>query len=1049
MNKLKVGADDRLHDRGIEKVASSNSVTLAVRRVLTGYVPAIMFSGFSVAMLSLPNAYADTAPASGKDDDLEEIVVTGQRAALQSAQKFKQESKEIVDSIIAEDIGKLPDRSVVEVLQRVPGVSIDHTYRDIAGHLDPEHYSVEGAGVTIRGLSYVRSEVNGRDTFTANGGRALSFDDVPPELLGAVDVFKNPTAEHIEGAVGGLVNLRTLMPLDIAGSRFSVSAQEGWNDLSRGKARPQLSALYSNHWQSPIGEIGVLFDVAYSENVTRSDAIEMHTFYPRVSSLEPTSTWIPSGQTVWVPQGLSWRTLEYKRTREGVYGALQWRPSENFESSLTVFSSGYKFHWDETAIFAQNNPYAVAPAPGTTFTFDGKGQLVSGTLVDSNPSDGGIPFGNDTRSANRHSATTDIGWNTIWNITDRLTLTSDLQHVLATTNSDDVTVATNVNLPSETVWIGGGIPRVSVDQNYLANPANYYWAFTMDGASRAVGKQWAWREDLDYKLEGNFFRALHAGGRLVDRDAHTQVTQPGGGYNWQAISQTWMQGWYEDGLATLDKFPGPTRVYNFPNFFNGKVPLPSSLIFPAVSTTTGGPAALAALQQYRSQLCEAHSQAQNPPQHCGYVWTPAVFNSDASTGGINTQNERTYAAYLSAEFGSTLGGVPFDGAMSARFVHTRDEAHGYLTVNQFTVPANAPPGGNYVNLPGSAAPISTTNSYNNFLPSFNLRFHLTNTLQARLALAKAIARPDFSQLQAYTSLGTQIDQATTLQTFTGTASGNPKLRPVKSDQVDVSLEWYFAPSGSLTGALFYKKLSDVIVNQQFNYSVADAAGTPHDFTTTGPVNGADGTIGGFEVAYQQYFDFLPGPLKGLGLQANYTHINSSQKFYSPVSGTYCNAATGAGANSNNFLLNLSGCDTDGRAFGKLPLVGLSNNAYNLALLYDRGPVSGRLAYGWRSKYLLGVNVNAANGGNATDTNPTSASYGSQNLNYALPVWGDDFGQLDGSVFYKINSKLTAGVEVKNITNSVYRELRQQHFGTTPLAWYDSGRSYYVQLRMTF
>src|SRR5471032_409759 len=141
------------------------------------------------------------------------VIVTGQRAALQSAQKIKQNSDEIVDSIVAEDMGKLPDRSVTEVLQRVVGVTIDRTM----AKGDPEHFSVEGSGVSIRGLSYVRSELNGRDSFSANGGRSLNFEDVPPELMAGVDVYKNPSAEQVEGAVGGLVNLRTAMPFDFKG----------------------------------------------------------------------------------------------------------------------------------------------------------------------------------------------------------------------------------------------------------------------------------------------------------------------------------------------------------------------------------------------------------------------------------------------------------------------------------------------------------------------------------------------------------------------------------------------------------------------------------------------------------------------------------------------------------------------------------------------------------------------------------------------------------------------------------------------------------------
>ena len=105
----------------------------------------------------------------------------------------------------SEDIGALPDRSVTEALQRIPGVSISR----FAAGADPDHFSIEGSGVVVRGLPQVRSELNGRDTFSANSGRFLSFSDVPPELLGGVDVYKNQSAEMIEGGLAGTVNLRT------------------------------------------------------------------------------------------------------------------------------------------------------------------------------------------------------------------------------------------------------------------------------------------------------------------------------------------------------------------------------------------------------------------------------------------------------------------------------------------------------------------------------------------------------------------------------------------------------------------------------------------------------------------------------------------------------------------------------------------------------------------------------------------------------------------------------------------------------------------------
>jgi iron complex outermembrane recepter protein len=509
-------------------------VAAHVRRILScgGHKAAI-----AVATLLSVSAWAEeqppapqaTAITAAADDQLQEVVVSGQRRALETAQHLKQVSPEIVDSIVAEDIGKLPDSSVTEVLQRVVGVTIDHTYRSINGATDPEHFQVEGSGVSVRGLSYVRSEINGRDVFTANGGRSLSFEDLPPELLAAVDVYKNPSAVQIEGAIGGLVNLRTAMPFDFDGSRISVSGAGNWGDLSRGNVKPEASALLSNRWQTGIGELGALVDLAYSEITTRTDGIEQYPYFPRTSAM-PNSTWVPAGETEWIPDGgVTWRTLRFKRTRNGVYGALQWRPSDNMQSSLTYFYSSYKFHWDENAIFPQTNPYNIEPAAGTNFTFSPGGVFTRGTLAD--PTDGGLPFNDDTRSADRHSATSDLAWNLRWDITDRFSLSSDLQLIRSNTNADDFTVGTGVNLPTETVNLTGRMPQVSVDQGYLANPNNYYWAFTQDGTSRAYGKEWSWREDAQYKLGDGFFQSIRAGARVADRSALTEVSEPGSGYN--------------------------------------------------------------------------------------------------------------------------------------------------------------------------------------------------------------------------------------------------------------------------------------------------------------------------------------------------------------------------------------------------------------------------------------------------------------------------------------------------------------------------------------
>jgi TonB-dependent receptor len=159
------------------------------------------------AFLAPPAALAQT---SDQDPPLTEVVVTGLRQSIQTSQEIKQNAEVIVDSIRAVDISAVPDRSVTEALQRISGVAIDHLFAPS----DTNRFSAEGSGVTIRGLTQVRSELNGRDVFSARNTRGLSFEDVPAELMSGIDVFKNPSADMIEGGIARTVNLRTRKQMD-------------------------------------------------------------------------------------------------------------------------------------------------------------------------------------------------------------------------------------------------------------------------------------------------------------------------------------------------------------------------------------------------------------------------------------------------------------------------------------------------------------------------------------------------------------------------------------------------------------------------------------------------------------------------------------------------------------------------------------------------------------------------------------------------------------------------------------------------------------------
>src|SRR5437870_10947259 len=217
---------DRSSGRSTRFLAGASIVALA----LTAAEPAFAQQTAQTAADAQPAASeSPTASANPAEDATGKnvIIVTGIRASLRSARDRKKNAEQMVDSITATDIGALPDRSVSEALQRVPGVTLQRTNEA----RDPARLSAEGGAIFIRGLSWVRSEFNGRDTFSANNGRVLGFEDVPADLLAGVDVYKNPSADLTEGAIGGLVNLRTRKPFDQSGQLFAASVDVNYADL--------------------------------------------------------------------------------------------------------------------------------------------------------------------------------------------------------------------------------------------------------------------------------------------------------------------------------------------------------------------------------------------------------------------------------------------------------------------------------------------------------------------------------------------------------------------------------------------------------------------------------------------------------------------------------------------------------------------------------------------------------------------------------------------------------------------------------------------------
>jgi TonB-dependent receptor len=995
-------------------------------------------------------AWAQTATTSDDVPGKATVVVVGQRAALETAANIKRNSDEIVDSIVADDIGKLPDRSVTEVLQRIPGVTIDRTLN----RADPmqgvgdgiQHFAAEGTGVSVRGLSYVRSELNGRDSFSANGGRSLSFEDVPPELMAGVDVYKNPSAEQIEGAVGGLVNLRTAMPFDYKGFKANVSVEASRADRS-GKTKPAASGLVSNRWDTSLGQFGALIDVAHSEIASASDGIATSPYIPRTD--------VTPGQTRWITPGASWTANSFDRKRDGLYLALQWK-KDSLSSGLTYFRSKYQMQTEENSFFSATNPATVTVDPGATY--DSHGALLTGVLH--NPSDGGyggfpsgIGFGTAERFSARKAETRDISWNGVWRASDQWVFRADAQHVRATTQGYDNTVGTGGFMPKSTVDMRTSPPTYAfddADRAYLADPSHYYWSFSQEHRDKAKATQDTLRLDAKFTFDSPVLQDLRFGVRATQRDAETHRTHGGnGGNEWSNITQSWSVGnswqpYSSFALMTDPRLNSPYTTHTFNNFFGGKLPVPPTIVLPAPATVAGSydatPPMFKALHDGALNFC-------NGTCPDWVKWSPSPFGGPSDT---NEQHERTKAAYSQLRFGFDQLPYPVDGNVGVRVVQTKSGAVGQLLFS--------PPSGNTIpsgvpSIPEQSAKRTFENKYTNVLPSLNLRMKASDELQFRFAASKGMTRPDFYSMQAYTQLSQtlhthQSNGQSVLDSidYTGTANGNPMLKPTTSNNLDLTAEYYFGKGSSLTLAVFNKQIKDIVIGRTSYYTLTDTTGQGHDFLVTGPVNGASGRAKGAELGFQHYFDKLPGWLAGFGVSGNYTFINSKLDMNAPTS-LWC---TPKDSLEGNLARDLSGCDSDGHTLGGVPMTGMSKNAYNLALLYDQGPWSARLAYAWRSKYLQAVNAYGTNGGDGIDQNPASPNRGnSYSVNYALPTWGGAYGQLDMGVQYKVTDQLTVAFNASNLTNSMYKQYMQQQIGLKEHFAFFTGRSYYLQGRYSF
>ncbi|WP_346839561.1 TonB-dependent receptor [Microbulbifer sp. SAOS-129_SWC] len=849
----------------------------------------------SIAMATAMGGMQVVAQTTDKSSDaaLEEVVVTGVRASLEKAIDIKQQKMQIVDSIVAEDIGKFPDNNVVEALQRVSGVQVT------------DRGAGEANTVSIRGLNDVTTTVNGRQIFTASG-RSVALADVPASLLKAVDVYKTRSSDQIESGIAGVIDIHTQRPFDFKGSKVVVAGR-AINQEQADSTDPNLSGLFSNRWQTSAGEFGALLNVSYAKTNYRDQNATSGAAVPFLTG-DAVDGWVPyerifpndgraSEDPIWQPgleSGLPYgagstlkmngEDVPYVLGRDAVFASdytgererpaanisLQWAPNDSSEYLFEAFYNGYRNESFNSLMFT----FVDWWGDNTALPRGGDVELYPGTNVVKSR-DVAAPYGftsGDLTKSQTDSYVYSLGGK--WDISDSFRLNSEIVYQKSDYKSDFFAarfdrVAYGLGIDFND---GDGNPALEfydnpatpdVDESDLADASQWNMAQLYDNGNSSGGDAVTLTLDGDLDVNWGPVNSLKFGLRYDDRGAN-EATRGQDGFAGVPVS-------------SLD----PGAVYINHSFFDGRADFP----------TTWAAADGHYLHDHANQVRAAYGLENQ---------------SLATTFEIQ---ESTTALYAEANFDTELGGKRVDGQFGLRYVNVGTDMDFY----------------NIELEPGSEDYASDASSSNSeLLPSLMVRYHLTDNLQARLAYTETLRRPSFNQLNSYVYY---YDDVTNIGYGTA-SSGNPDLKPVQSKNLDLSLEWYFSDDSAVYGTLFQRNIDGFVYDSvsRVTYQKADAT-EPYPYILTRPENASNGVLKGLELGAIYFPDFLPKALDGLGLQVSYTGLDSAQEV--PV------------------------FDEVGNKVGMKdsPMFGVSDSSYSAVLIYDKQPVDMRLSYVWRDDFL--------------------------------------------------------------------------------------------------
>ncbi|MCS4306336.1 TonB-dependent receptor [Rheinheimera pacifica] len=969
--------------------------------------------------LSLITGAGVMAPVYANDDtaqttEVEVIQVTGIRGSLAKSMDIKRESTGVVDAITAEDIGKFPDTNLAESLQRITGVSIDRSNN-------------EGSRITVRGFGpeFNLVTLNGRQMPT-NDGRSFDFANLATESVSGVQVHKTARADVPSGGIGATVNISTARPLDNPGLKAAVGAKAVYDTANESgdDFTPELSAIFSNTFADD--KFGILISGSVQERKNRAEGMAVDNWIPNVDlsnspNLQLTDNNQRADGNTWYPQNAGYEILDNDRKRTNGQLVMQFAPTDNFKATLDYTYAKQELDVERYGFGVWfNNGGNVQSA-----TINENGTYVNMTEVN----------GDYATNLNRNgsaSETKSLGLNLAWQVTNNLSLELDahsskaiskgtgLGHdaymIIGNTSwaGDDAHPNATANLETKTAnFTPGGIPVIDFT---LTNGQPEILPSDMGSLFGGVSKNHNENAMDQVQLKGEWLNSSDSA--LVALDFGISYTNMDFNYNNAYSGQLaagwwlWSADWYPDDMfyrvdtsSLLDKFSGGGSDKQINYFY--------------------------AADFYDIVNIAESIDCDHPDGGIGACSWPASLNGRFGSNAIlenHKVNEKNISLYTQARFETEFNGMPVNIVTGLRYEQTD------LTANSLETPAISM---QWVN--GNEWAYSYTNeqSYSDgrgktreFLPNVDVNVEIIDDLMGRFSYSRSLTRPPVDDLRSVTSFdgNPKVGQRKV-------SVGNPSLKPYTSDNIDLSLEYYYAP-GSYVSAGYYRKqvdnflvgvtteetmdnLRDIFNGPRAEQAIAELVAEgiqPTDPAIFARIHQNQGTDPSGPI-----FSDENDPLTIFSVLRQ-NNVETGNLWGWELAAQHMFADTGFGVQANATFV-YGDVEADRNAIGyQFALPGLSDSA-NLSLIYENYGLSVRVSYNWRDEFLSGFDQHQA------------------------PVFTESYGQWDINVNYAVTDNLTVFVEGLNITEETQRTYVR--FPEQFLRGYQYGARYNLGVRYTF